>query len=170
MIYSLLVGGASFVVSLLLGWPLIRLLRARKIGKSISDDAPSTHMSKSGTPTMGGLFIFGTVAIVTLVTNLQGRLSILLPLTVLDITLAIGLWDDRGTLVGSLGRAGLTWRLKLALLAVLSAGVALVMYGWLDAHAVNIPWLGHYDIGPIYLVFAFATQVITGLFLARIMF
>jgi phospho-N-acetylmuramoyl-pentapeptide-transferase len=159
--YSMLVGGLAFVVALLIGRPVVAWLRAQKFGKAISEDAPSTHAVKAGTPTMGGLIIFATVALVTIPTNLFNRLSILLPLTVLLVTLAIGLWDDSGTLIGRLGRVGLTWRLKFLLTALLSAGVAAVMYFWLDADSVNVPWAGQIGIGPIYLIVAFLTVFAT---------
>ena len=161
MIYALLVGGCAFLVSLLVGRPVVAALRARKLGKAISEDAPSTHPVKTGTPTMGGLFIFGTVALVTIPTNLIGRRSMLLPLSVLLITMAIGMWDDRGTLVSRLGRVGLTWRLKFAMIAALSVGVAIVLYAGLDAHSVNIPWAGRRDLGLIYIAIAILTVFAT---------
>ncbi|MBM3141124.1 MAG: phospho-N-acetylmuramoyl-pentapeptide-transferase [Chloroflexi bacterium] len=157
MIYALLVGGSAAVVSLLLGRPAVAALRAGKIGKAISEDAPSTHAVKAGTPTMGGILVFGTVALVTIPTNLAGRLSMLLPLTVLAVTMAIGIWDDWGTLVGRAGRRGLTWRLKFALTAVLALAVACVLYFWLDVRSVNVPWAGSFDLGPLYLLIAFVT-------------
>ena len=86
--YSLLVGVLAFVVSLAAGGPVVRLLRARKMGKAISELGPSSHQSKAGTPTMGGLLIWGTVAAVTIPTNLAGRLSMLLPLSVLLATVS----------------------------------------------------------------------------------
>ena len=70
MIHALLIGGLAFLLSLLLGRPTVAWLHAKKMGKSISEDAPSTHSVKSGTPTMGGIFIWATVAVVTLFTNL----------------------------------------------------------------------------------------------------
>ena len=76
------------------------------VGKAISEDGPSSHLIKAGTPTMGGLLIWGTVAVVSAPTNLAGKLSILLPIGVLVVTLAIGIVDDLGTLGLELGRDG----------------------------------------------------------------
>lgn len=162
MIAALLIGGAAFLLSLVLGRPTVVWLRARRLGKSISEDAPSSHSVKAGTPTMGGLFIWGTVAVMTLLTNLVGveggrpRLehrSMLLPLAVVLITMAIGVWDDLGTLVGG-SRRGLTWRFKFLLIALVSAAVAAAMYWGLDAQSVNVPWAGPYALGPVYLLVA----------------
>ena len=161
MDYALIVGGATFAVALVAGWPVVALLRSLNVGKAISEDGPSTHAVKEGTPTMGGLLIWGSVAIVTIPTNLLDRSSILLPLTVLLTTMAIGVVDDLGTLTGSQRFGGLTWRLKFVLLAVLSTAVAFVLFRYLDVSSVNIPWAGKHDIGyayiPIAIVIVFAT-------------
>ena len=100
MIYPLLVGGLSFLIALVGGHYVVNILRTFKIGKEISQHGPTSHHAKEGTPTMGGLIIFGTVAIITIFTNIfaiqEGkfsieRASILLPLIVIIITMAIGL-------------------------------------------------------------------------------
>ena len=167
MIHALLIGGAAFLLSLILGRPTVAWLRTKKLGKLISEDAPSTHSVKAGTPTMGGLFIWATVAVMTLFTNLlvfnNGTVrleheSMLLPLAVVIVTALIGLWDDFGTLVGgTVGRRGLTWRLKFLLIAILACVVAATMYWGLAAQSVNIPWVGQVPLGAAYLVIAFLT-------------
>ena len=56
----LLGAGAAFAVTLILGKLLIPWLRRLKAGQAIKEDGPTWHMSKQGTPTMGGLmFILG---------------------------------------------------------------------------------------------------------------
>lgn len=161
MSYSLLVGVLAFVVSLTAGGPVVRLLRARKMGKAISELGPSSHMSKAGTPTMGGLLIWGTVAAVTIPTNLAGRLSMLLPLSVLLATVAIGVYDDLGTLLTNAKYGGLSWRVKFLLIGVIAAVSAVVLHVYLDAHSVNVPWLGQFDLGVIYVAIAFVTVFAT---------
>jgi phospho-N-acetylmuramoyl-pentapeptide-transferase len=55
----LIAGGVSLLCSIL-GTPLlIRWLRSRGIGQQIRDDGPQRHLTKAGTPTMGGLAILG---------------------------------------------------------------------------------------------------------------
>lgn len=164
MIHALLIGGAAFLLSLVLGRPTVAWLRSKKLGKSISEYAPTTHSVKAGTPTMGGIFIWATVALMTLFTNLlvfrNGTVrleheSMLLPLLVVVSTVAIGVWDDFGTLVGGSGRRGLTWRLKFGLTAILGVIVAAAMYWGLQAESVNIPWAGQFPLGAAYLLIAF---------------
>ena len=45
---------------------MIRKLTAYKIGQAVRDDGPQTHLSKAGTPTMGGALILVSIAITTL--------------------------------------------------------------------------------------------------------
>ncbi|MFN8584833.1 MAG: phospho-N-acetylmuramoyl-pentapeptide-transferase [Dehalococcoidia bacterium] len=155
MTHALLAGGVAFLIALLAGTQVVPWLQRRKLGKAISEDGPSSHMSKAGTPTMGGILIFGAVAVVTIASNLSARHSIFLPLGVVTATMAIGAYDDLGTLVGGKQRK-LSWRVKFVLLVALSAVVACVLYFGLDAHSVNIPWGGKHDLGYIYLPIAFA--------------
>jgi len=57
MVSLLLAGGVALIVSLI-GTPLlIGSLKARGIGQQIREDGPSGHVTKAGTPTMGGLVI-----------------------------------------------------------------------------------------------------------------
>ena len=57
----------AFLVAALGGKALIPFLRRMKAGQSIKEIGPTWHMSKQGTPTMGGLlFIFGAAAAVAL--------------------------------------------------------------------------------------------------------
>lgn len=161
MIEALLIGGVAFVLALIAGRPVVALLRSFNVGKAISADGPSSHLVKAGTPTMGGLLIWGTVAVVSAPTNIAGKLSILLPIAVLLITLAIGIVDDLGTLTGSKRFSGLTWRVKFTLIGLLSVGVSLVLFLMLDVHSLNMPWRGQYDIGYFYIPIAIVTLFAT---------
>ena len=44
----------SLVISFIVGPIMIRKLTAYKIGQTIRDDGPQSHLTKAGTPTMGG--------------------------------------------------------------------------------------------------------------------
>jgi phospho-N-acetylmuramoyl-pentapeptide-transferase len=122
------------------------MLRSWKLGKAISADGPAAHNVKAGTPTMGGILIFGTVLVVTLLFNLVHGLSILLPFTVIAVAGAIGFMDDLGSLHGRRQRT-LTWRLKFVLLGILSLATGFVLYHWLGADHLHIPWIGYVQLG-----------------------
>jgi phospho-N-acetylmuramoyl-pentapeptide-transferase len=53
----------ALIISFIFGPPLIRKLRGLKAGQEVRDDGPETHLSKSGTPTMGGLLILISISI-----------------------------------------------------------------------------------------------------------
>src|SRR5918995_4505384 len=59
----LIAAGFSLIISILLTPLVIRAFRRQGLGQEIRDDGPETHLSKKGTPTMGGTVIVGaTVA------------------------------------------------------------------------------------------------------------
>ncbi len=78
----------------------------------------------------------------------------LLPLAAVVSMALVGGIDDLGSLVGG-ARRGLSWRLKFALIAVLSAIVAGTLYWGLDVQSVNVPWLGQHRLGYVYIGIAF---------------
>jgi phospho-N-acetylmuramoyl-pentapeptide-transferase len=90
-------GGAavtSLVMCLLIGPSLIEALRAKKVGQIQRTDGPQSHLSKAGTPTMGGALIFLAVVLSTLLwMRLDNRFTWLLLAVTLCLT-AIGFWDD----------------------------------------------------------------------------
>jgi len=56
----------AFLISLLLGPYMIRKLSIKQIGQTIRSDGPESHLSKAGTPTMGGALILAAITISTL--------------------------------------------------------------------------------------------------------
>ena len=56
----------ALVISFLVGPAMIRKLTAYKIGQSVRDDGPQTHLVKAGTPTMGGALILIGIGVATL--------------------------------------------------------------------------------------------------------
>src|SRR5690606_4677967 len=51
----------SVFLCMLIGPLFIRLLQAKQIGQSIRNDGPQSHLSKQGTPTMGGTLILFSI-------------------------------------------------------------------------------------------------------------
>ena len=60
----------GFAISAVLGKFLIPMLRRLKAGQSIKEDGPTWHMSKQGTPTMGGIMFIAATVVTALVLNL----------------------------------------------------------------------------------------------------
>ncbi|WP_018414958.1 phospho-N-acetylmuramoyl-pentapeptide-transferase [Teredinibacter turnerae] len=80
-------------LSMVLGPWVIRKLNELQIGQAIRDDGPQSHLSKSGTPTMGGTLILFSIVTATL---LWADLSNRYVLAVLFVTVTFGLigWVD----------------------------------------------------------------------------
>jgi phospho-N-acetylmuramoyl-pentapeptide-transferase len=141
---ALSIGAAAFLLTLLLGHPYIAFLRRAGLGKQVRVEGPSSHLWKTGTPTLGGLLFTGTALALTCVLTLTiyrdtGR-SILLPAGVMLLTALLGAYDDTLSLVGrDLG--GLTARRKFVLLGLISLGAALLLWqpDALGIDAVFIP-------------------------------
>jgi phospho-N-acetylmuramoyl-pentapeptide-transferase len=157
---SLMAGVAAFVLALLIGAPVVARLRALHLGKAISELGPSSHATKAGTPTMGGVLIFAAVAVVTVAVNRSGGAAAVLVLAVVAVTMAIGIADDFGTLVGRRS-AGLSWRLKVALLTVMALLVAWVLHDRLDRSFVHVPLGETYELGLVFIPLAAAVLVAT---------
>ena len=89
----------ALVLSLVIGPTMIRKLSSYKIGQQVRDDGPQSHLSKAGTPTMGGALILVAIAISTL---LWSDLTSEKVWVVLAVTLSFGLiggFDDYKKLV-----------------------------------------------------------------------
>jgi len=105
----------ALVLSLVIGPYMIRKLSSYKIGQQVRDDGPQSHLSKAGTPTMGGALILVSIAISTL---LWSDLSSERVWVVLGVTLSFGLIggvDDYKKLVygnskGMSGKAKYFWQ------------------------------------------------------------
>jgi len=150
---SLAISAVAFIMTVLAGRPYIKYLQEHKIGKQIRVEGPERHQYKLGTPTMGGIMFTVTAIILTLIFNLAGRLSMLLPLGVLIGTAILGGIDDRLNLVGGT-RTGLTARFKMAWLLLFAFATALVLYFPLHLRSIYVPGAGKFDIGLIYIPIA----------------
>jgi phospho-N-acetylmuramoyl-pentapeptide-transferase len=147
---------ASFVIAVVWTPLLTNFLYKNKLGKRIRDskDAPiyaKLHAKKSGTPTMGGLLIWVTTAVLTLLFNLE-RSATWLPLFVLVATGIVGAIDDllniRG--VGEKG-GGLSLKQKFPLYAAIAAVGAWWFFYKLDWNSIHVPAVGDFTIGWWYI-------------------
>ncbi|GFZ92805.1 phospho-N-acetylmuramoyl-pentapeptide-transferase [Dyella caseinilytica] len=117
----------SMAMSLLFGPALIRKLAALKAGQVVRKDGPQTHLSKAGTPTMGGVMILLSVAVATLLwADLDNR-YVWLVLAVMVCFGAIGFYDDYRKLVLKDSR-GLASRWKYFWQSVFGLAAAWFLY------------------------------------------
>lgn len=161
MIHALISGFLAFILTLVVGLPIVQMLRHQKMGKAISEYQPDSHVKKAGTPTFGGLVIWVPTFIVTAVlVDWWEHQSILLPLAVIGITGAAGFVDDLGTLQGR-RQTGLSWRFKMSLTFLLGCAASVALYRYVEVESIHIPWQGSHELGLFYLPVAVITIVAT---------
>jgi phospho-N-acetylmuramoyl-pentapeptide-transferase len=113
----------ALVITFMIGPTLIRKLTAYKVGQAIRDDGPQTHLSKAGTPTMGGALILAAIIITVLLWgDLQNRLVWIVLLVMVGFG-AIGWVDDYRKVVAR-NPKGLSARAKFFWQSVIGAGAA----------------------------------------------
>lgn len=134
MDFALILASISFLLAVVWGPLLIRILRHYNIGKRIRIDGPRGHQTKQGTPTMGGLMIVVPVALITVALNIYNLLaqtmvgrSILVPLGVMLVYAFIGALDDIAGVRGMRHGEGYTARQKIVWEIVLTLGAAVIM-------------------------------------------
>ena len=85
--------GISLIAVLILGIIAIPFLHKLKFGQSIREEGPKSHQKKSGTPTMGGIFLIAGIVIGTLI-NTDLDFEIGLALFIMLGHFVLGFIDD----------------------------------------------------------------------------
>ena len=172
IIKILLLSTLSFITAILWTPLLTRVLFKYKLGKQIrtAESAPifsSMHQAKSGTPTMGGVLVWGTALVLILAfheanlliggtffstLDFLSRQQTLLPLGALVASAVVGLVDDYWNVrrIGPKG-GGLRMRHRLLLYTLIAAVGAWWFYSKLGWDLFRIPFVGSYNIGPWYI-------------------
>jgi phospho-N-acetylmuramoyl-pentapeptide-transferase len=152
----LIAGLASLLISIFLGPKFIQYLREREFGQQIREEGPQDHhVTKAGTPTMGGLVIFTAIAIPYLILSNRDSAS----LAVFGVALAsaaIGFADDWLKIVKARS-LGLSARTKLFFQFLIAIGlwyVATKTVGLNEELEFRI-FHTQVDIGGFYLVLVF---------------
>ncbi|MFG6159768.1 phospho-N-acetylmuramoyl-pentapeptide-transferase [Halomonas sp. 1390] len=117
----------ALVLCLWLGPLMIRRLVERQIGQAVRDDGPQSHLSKAGTPTMGGAMILMAIAVSTL---LWGDLTNHYVWLVLGVTLGFGAigWVDDYRKVVEKNPRGLPARWKYFWQSLIGLAAAVLLY------------------------------------------
>ena len=168
---ALSLAGFSFIMTVIWGGPLIRILRHFKIGKLIRVEGPERHYAKMGTPTMGGVMFILPVVLITVLLNFVsimgitqrrflGR-SILLPVLVLIAYAVLGAVDDWEGIRGKRRGQGMSARVKFIAQVALSLIVAAAIKYLLRTPDLFLPGIPvEIELGWIYI--PLAAFIITG--------
>ena len=117
----------ALAISLMMGPWMIRKLNQLQIGQSVRDDGPQSHLSKSGTPTMGGTLILAAIFISALLWSDLTNRYVWVVIIVTAIFGAVGWVDDYRKVVESNSK-GLTARWKYLWQSVAGIGAAVFLY------------------------------------------
>jgi phospho-N-acetylmuramoyl-pentapeptide-transferase len=89
-----LAGSSSFVLTLILGPFIIKRLKKLQISQVVRNDGPKTHLSKAGTPTMGGVVMLSSIIISTLLWADLSNMYIWILIFIMSFYGLIGWIDD----------------------------------------------------------------------------
>jgi len=163
----------SFLLTLIWTPLLTHFLYKYRLGKGIRDaeQAPvfaSMHQKKAGTPTMGGILIWGTTLFLILFfsvgskffngifdqLNFLSRKETLLPLGALIVSAVVGMVDDLFDVwrIGK-GGGGLRMRHRFIIYGIIAIVGAWWFYARLDWTTLHVPFIGYLDIGWWYIPF-----------------
>ena len=138
----------ALTISFVVGPVMIRKLTQYKVGQSVRDDGPQTHLIKAGTPTMGGALILVAIAVSTL---LWADLTNRFVWVVLITTLGFGIigWVDDWRKVVHRNPKGLSAGVKYFWQSVIGLGVAIYLYATATTPAETtliVPFFKHLAI------------------------
>jgi phospho-N-acetylmuramoyl-pentapeptide-transferase len=151
----------ALVISFWLGPKIIRALKERQVGEAAKLEAPKTHLSKAGTPTMGGLIIlFATLIPVLLWADIKNGYVILIMFVTAWLG-AVGFLDDYLKVVKKKSK-GLVGRYKIVGQVVAGLVIGFVIYfhpEWIDpglkryASSTTVPFFKNleFDFGVFYI-------------------
>jgi len=150
----------ALVLSFLIGPYLIGKLKSMNVGEVVREDGPPGHLTKAGTPTMGGAIILMVVVLSVL---LWGKLSNAYVWLLAFVTMGMGLIgfvDDYGKVVKNSG--GLSGPVKLVAQLVVATAAAAFLYGSGFDTVITIPFFKAVEIDLKFLYIPFAVCVIVG--------
>ena len=161
---ALSLAGLSFMMTVIWGGPLLRILRHFRIGKQIRVEEPGHHAVKMGTPTMGGVMFILPVLLLTVLLNAVtligftastlGR-SVLVPLIVMVGFALLGAVDDWEGIRGKRRGQGMTARAKFAAQVALALGTGWVLKYLLEVPSIYIPGVNiKFEFGWWYVLIA----------------
>lgn len=145
----------ALVLCLMIGPYMIELLKKYQIGQFVRNDGPSRHLTKAGTPTMGGVLILIIVVLATLSWADLSNVYVWLVLAVLAGFGLIGFADDYLKVVRKKSE-GLRGKYKFTMQIAIATLVAIALY-YLPAYSttLSVPFLKNFnpDLGWFYIPF-----------------
>jgi phospho-N-acetylmuramoyl-pentapeptide-transferase len=152
----------GFMMAVIWGGPFIRMLKHFKIGKLIRVEGPQRHMTKMGTPTMGGLMIILPVLFITVLLNFVSLVGVnlfgndvFIPLLTLVLFGILGGIDDWEGIRGPRKQLGMRARTKFIIQVILALAIAFVLRYFLNVPQLIWPGVNQIiNLDPFYIPIA----------------
>lgn len=152
----------SILLCMIVGPAFIRWLQKKQIGQTIRDDGPKTHLSKKGTPTMGGALILLAIVVPTLLWGDLTNKNIWIALITTILFGGIGFIDDWRK-VARKNSKGLSGIQKLALQTAIAGAAAYALFVLRDTPpTLKFPFFKDWSLDMGVLFIPFAILVIVG--------
>jgi phospho-N-acetylmuramoyl-pentapeptide-transferase len=147
----------TLFICYIFGPGIIEALRRLKVGQSVREDGPATHIKKNGTPTMGGVFIILSMIVAVLLWDDLNNLNVWLTLGALAAFGGVGFLDDY-LKVRRRNSAGLKPWAKLILQFAIAITLVVILYftGGEEITLLYIPFFKNpvADLGILWIPFA----------------
>ncbi|WP_053956890.1 phospho-N-acetylmuramoyl-pentapeptide-transferase [Inediibacterium massiliense] len=151
----------SFLITLILGPLVIPILQRLKVGQSIRDEGPKSHMKKSGTPTMGGLIMIVAILITTLTSGNENKDLYV----VLFATISFGIIGFIDDFIKVVLRRNLGLKAYQKLIGQIIVAIIIAIYQSsisISGTKILVPFINEYlDLGILYIPFIATVVVAT---------
>ena len=157
----------TFILTVVLSFIIIPILKKLKVGQMEREDGPQSHLKKQGTPTMGGIIMIIGIILMSIICFIMYRIDELetikkmIPLVLVSLGFGIvGLVDDFKKLVLK-NTEGLKPSYKMLGLLIISVTFAIFLYKEIGTETL-IPILKTYISMPVWIYIPFAIFVMLG--------
>lgn len=150
------------IVSIFWGSIFISFMKRKQFGQIIRDDGPESHFKKKGTPTMGGVFMLGSIFVTMIICGNFFSIPLLITLGVTFSYFLLGLYDDylkvlKKDTKGVSAKGKLVWQFATAIVA---------MFAMINTNTINteiyLPFIKTSVINLEYGYILFGSIVIVG--------
>lgn len=167
MNFQLIIAISTFIISTIIALIIIPILKKLKVGQIEREEGPRSHLSKQGTPTMGGIIMLLAIIIAVIISYIyysKGNIEIIknmIPLLIITVGIGlIGFIDDFKKLILK-NTKGLKPSYKMLGLLLISAIFVIYLVKFTNVNTeILIPFTGNYIHLPIWVFIPFSIFVI----------
>lgn len=155
----------ALIIAILVGPKMIRFLQTMQIGQTVRDDGPQSHLSKSGTPTMGGVLILLAIIVSSLLWADLSNKYVWVTLFVIATYGIVGFVDDYRKVIRKDSK-GLIAKWKYFWQSIIAIAVSFYLYSTAETAsetALVVPFFKEVlpQLGLMYILISYFALVVT---------